>query len=628
MLSTPIAMKKITLTMMDVDSQRAAMTLARMEVLHPLSDHETQNTLPEFPVRPYYQVYHSLQSRYGKIKGYAHEKVKSAVSSEEIISLERLAEYDTKLKQVWIELSALEEELRRLKEQTNSQRQVAASLQKFVRLDLDLSRLHRSSHFLEIRVGTVPSQNLKKLQQALSLANFVINPFYAAEGSDYVIIIGSATHKEDVHGLLESADFHEINVPEEFTGSPANMQARLDQQLQDLSARIEEVNQKINRLIDENAEAIDTSAELLKWAKPFASLDNVLKGKGGLVSLQGWVPAQSCPQISAQLEQDLNFPFHLQFSAPTTEELGTVPTLLKHSRLLKPFEGLVNSFGIPSYTEIDPTNLFTLTYILMFGMMFGDVGHGLVIAFASLFLWRSYPSVTIVAVMAGLSSAFFGLVYGSIFGYEHVLHPLWMSPMEDPEKVLLYAVSWGAGFILVANILAIRNALVAGDKRLAFYSGRGLTGLLFYLALLYVAYELMVHATFGWFQATLLALPMMVILNYQWSHSSGSLSERILVVSIEGLEHLISTLSGTLSFLRVAAFSLNHIALAAAVFSIAGMLDTTGHWIAVVLGNLFIIVLEGAIVAIQCLRLEYYEGFSRFFEGKGKAFEPLKLETR
>ena len=102
--------------------------------------------------------------------------------------------------------------------------------------------------------------------------------------------------------------------------------------------------------------------------------------------------------------------------------------------------------------------------------------------------------------------------------------------------------------------------------------------------------------------------------------------ERGLVVLIEGLEHIISNVSGTLSFLRVAAFSLNHVALAAAVFAIAGMMDAFGHGITVILGNIFIIVLEGAIVAIQCLRLEYYEGFSRFYSGKGKAFEPLKIE--
>lgn len=124
----------------------------------------------------------------------------------------------------------------------------------------------------------------------------------------------------------------------------------------------------------------------------------------------------------------------------------------------------------------------------------------------------------------------------------------------------------------------------------------------------------------------MLLLPMSIILQYKWRHSTGGLLERALVVLIEGLEHVISSVSGTLSFLRVAAFSLNHIALAAVVFSIAAMMDTFGHWTSIVLGNIFIIVLEGAIVAIQCLRLEYYEGFSRFFSGTGKAFEPIKIE--
>jgi V/A-type H+-transporting ATPase subunit I len=95
---------------------------------------------------------------------------------------------------------------------------------------------------------------------------------------------------------------------------------------------------------------------------------------------------------------------------------------------------------------------------------------------------------------------------------------------------------------------------------------------------------------------------------------------------IEGLEFVISNVSATLSFLRVAAFTLNHIALASAVFAIAAMLGSFGHWVAVLLGNVFIIVLEGAIVAIQCLRLEYYEGFSRFFSGKGRPYVPLKID--
>ena len=112
-----------------------------------------------------------------------------------------------------------------------------------------------------------------------------------------------------------------------------------------------------------------------------------------------------------------------------------------------------------------------------------------------------------------------------------------------------------------------------------------------------------------------------------WQHLEGSTGERILVTLIEGLDSIINNLSATLSFLRVAAFSLNHVALAAAVFTLANMMGEFGHWTTIILGNLFIIVLEGGIVAIQCLRLEYYEGFSRFFNGKGKAFKPLSFQS-
>jgi V/A-type H+-transporting ATPase subunit I len=102
--------------------------------------------------------------------------------------------------------------------------------------------------------------------------------------------------------------------------------------------------------------------------------------------------------------------------------------------------------------------------------------------------------------------------------------------------------------------------------------------------------------------------------------------ERLIVVIIEGFDFIMNFVSNTLSFMRVAAFSLNHAALAIAVFTLANAMDLFGHWTAVVLGNIFIMVLEGAIVGIQVLRLEYYEGFARFFSGDGRAFQPLVLK--
>jgi V/A-type H+-transporting ATPase subunit I len=627
MLATPLEMKKAGLYMVDADAHAAALALARLAVLHPLEDVSGSEALQDYPAAPYYDVYHDLNSRFGKISGFLKKPLKAPVVSDELVTLDQLQSLDRQLKDLWARISALEEQSRRQNEKVGAIRQLSNSLQKFSSLDLDLGRLRRHGQFLRIVVGTVPAENFGQLRRALSLTQFMIKTFYSSEGSEHVVVFGPSQQRNEVGDLLQSADFRELTVPQEFSGSPAQLQADLDRQIEQAQAQLQQLRHALSELIDDNRATLQSAQALLRQARPYASLATVLRGKGGLVYLQGWVPAHRDDEIRRRLGEQLQFPFQLEFAEPEQQEFDNVPSLLEKSWLLRPFQGLVKNFGMPGYREVDPSGLFALSYILMFGMMFGDIGHGAVIALASLFFLRRFPGVTIVGVLAGLSSMLFGWVYGSLFGYEHVVPPLWMSPMHDPVQVLLLAVLWGAGFIVIANLLAIRNFLAVGQLEQALYSGKGVAGLVFYLAAFHAAYQVAFNGRFGLLESITVMAPLAVIVGFQWRQSSGGLVERILVVFIEGLEHIISNVSGTLSFLRVAAFSLNHIALAAAVFAIAGMLDSFGHGVTVLLGNLFIIVLEGAIVAIQCLRLEYYEGFSRFFSGKGRAFEPLKFET-
>jgi V/A-type H+-transporting ATPase subunit I len=625
MWSTPVSMKKLSLYMVDADAQKAAMTLARMAVIHPLEKQDNDQLLAEFPATSFFRFYHDLYSLFRKFAVFIYQPFNDSVVSTDIVTLNQLEVLDEQLKVLWAQVSNLEEQLRNQNEKIKVIRQLSNSLQKFASLDLDLSRLRRQGRFLRIVVGTVPSGNFIQLKRALSLTNFMIKSFYSGEGIQHTVVFGSSQQQKDVQELLNSADFRGLSIPEEFSGSPSELQADMDQQLEQTDNTIKQLKQELSDLLSENMPTLQTAHDLLILARPYASLAMVLRGRGGLVSLQGWVPARCQQEIKLQLEHNLAFPFHIEFFTPEIEEFDSVPSLLKKSWLLKPFQGLVKNFGIPGYREVDPSGLFALSYIIMFGMMFGDIGHGAVISLVSLMFRKRFPGVTIVGVLAGLSSIFFGFVYGSLFGYEQVVQPLWMSPMHDPVKVLLVAVVWGASFLVIANLLAIRNYIATGLTERALYDGKGIAGLVFYLAAFYVVYQLFAHNRFGWLEGLLLLLPMAVMLQFKWRQSSGGLPERALVVLIEGLEHVISDVSGTLSFLRVAAFSLNHIALATAVFAIAGMMDAFGHGLTIVLGNIFIIVLEGAIVAIQCLRLEYYEGFSRFFTGKGKAFEPLKI---
>ena len=302
-----------------------------------------------------------------------------------------------------------------------------------------------------------------------------------------------------------------------------------------------------------------------------------------------------------------------------------VPSLVRHPSWLQPFATLVKSFGTPRYGEFDPTWLFALTYVAMFGMMFGDIGHGLVITFLAVVFRKKLRGFAPFPIAAGLSSTFFGWMYGSIFGFEHVIHPLWISPMSDPVLMLTVALYWGISFITIVTLLNVYNKLVVRHFAEALFDRKGLAGIVLYGALINAGYRWMVLGEVGPASLALVGVTLGVILTYFWLHSDRPLGERFVTVLIEAFETLMGFLSGTLSFLRVAAFSLNHVALATAIFALAAMMDSVGHGVTVVLGNIFIIVLEGAIVAIQTMRLEYYEGFSRFFSGDGREFTPLRL---
>jgi V/A-type H+-transporting ATPase subunit I len=287
---------------------------------------------------------------------------------------------------------------------------------------------------------------------------------------------------------------------------------------------------------------------------------------------------------------------------------------------------LVKQYGIPQYGEVDPTPLFAATFLLMFGSMFGDVGQGAVIAGAGWYFRDKLGRFWLFGIMAGVSSMFFGFLYGSIFGYEEVLPALWKSPIHHPILMLKIALGYGVLFLVVACLLAIYNRLVVRNLAGALFGPHGIVNLVFYLSLVSGGLNLATAGRFGTLPLILVVLALGTLAWYAWRHLEAPIGEKVLVVFIETLETIIGYVSNTLSFLRVAAFSLNHAALSIAVLTLAGMMETTGHIITVILGNLFVLVLEGGIVMIQVMRLEYYEGFSRYFSGDGHEFAPLRLQ--
>jgi V/A-type H+-transporting ATPase subunit I len=460
----------------------------------------------------------------------------------------------------------------------------------------------------------------------VGLADHLLHVYMQREDQAHVVIVGPTGTKEaQLSAVLNAAGFQALPIPAELDQEPERMHKALEDQRQEIGTQRHQLRGRIEEWSQGFGERLADARRTLMLAEPLVALDPSVRSAGHLAYLAGWVPSPSVAGLQARLRQSLSGPFELLPRDPLPEERLLVPTVPVKSRLLAPFSMLVKQYGIPEYGEVDPTPLFAVTFLLMFGSMFGDVGQGSVIALLAWGLRGKLGRFWLFGIMAGLASVFFGFVYGSVFGYEDVLPALWMSPIHNPILMLKIALGYGVVFLVIACLLAIYNRMAVKDWWGAVFGHHGIVNLVFYLALVWGGLNLALAGSFGTAPTLLVVLALAALGWYAWRHLDAPLGEKILVVFIETLETIIGYVSNTLSFLRVAAFSLNHVALSIAVFTLAGMMGSFGHVVTVILGNVFVLVLEGGIVMIQVMRLQYYEGFSRYFSGDGHEFAPLKL---
>lgn len=625
----PLPMLRIELSLLREDAPQAALLLANHGSFAPEFSDVPPEQLPELPGAAYQQQYAGTRAHLEKIL--AHYGIALPLTVEaplQPVSLQQLAACGDWLGKVWNKCSEAQEQTRGLHEEYRRTAQLLRALGQFMDVSIDLSRLQNPSALLDVRVGTLPRANVPRFEEALALAGYVAIRFFSSEEQVHLIIAGAGGQAAAIERVLQAAGWRTMDLPSEFHGRPDQVRSELVERMTRLQVQQAQLDARRSSEPDQDGlrgRLLD-AAHLLARAAPYAELAALMRGRGSLAMLSGWIPADCLPQLKQMLSKHIGERYALHAREPRNDERLLVPSLIRHHRWLQPFARLVLNYGVPRYGEIDPTLLFAVSFVLMFGMMFGDVGHGALIALSGLMLRRRLGPLVSLAIAVGISSALFGLLYGSVFGYEHVLPALWMSPLSDPMLMLGVALGWGVGFIMLATLLTIRNRIADGRWREALLDSHGVAGLLLYLGLLAAAWRYASTATVDAATLLLLSTALAAMLGHGWRRNHGSATaERMLIVLMEGFEAIMAYISNTLSFLRLAAFSLNHVALSIAVFTVANMLHSTGYWFTVVLGNLFILLLEGAIVAIQTLRLEYYEGFSRFFGGDGRAFRPLTL---
>jgi V/A-type H+/Na+-transporting ATPase subunit I len=353
---------------------------------------------------------------------------------------------------------------------------------------------------------------------------------------------------------------------------------------------------------------------------------------GSFAVFLGWAPQSVLAPLTERLAP-LGASV-LQLRAPPGAE---PPTLLAPARAAEPFRPLLTTYGAMPYDDVDPTPFVAVTYALMFGMMFGDVGDGLMIVLAALALRRSRhprwqrlrPAWPLIAAL-GAAAILFGALYGELFGPTQVLPALWTAPLDRPTRLLVVGIVLGGCLLAAGYLFGIVNRWREGGARMALTAGSGVPGLSLLLAGALAALGVKLGATALLVAGAALAIVATLGLVAGLRAEAGPGGAAVGIVVIGLLDALLRLFSNVFSFARLAAFGLMHAALGQVVFHAAGGLTgapagDVAAALVFVAGSAVAFALEGLVVAVQALRLEYYELFSRMFTREGRPFRPWSL---
>lgn len=503
--------------------------------------------------------------------------------------------------------------------------------------------------YITLHCGILPFSKLTPLKDSLRNITYQLKFSRYLKGNMMVCLATSTDYIKTVERVLKGINFEPISlssVIEDF--SKGKKQYELDNLAEDIEYKLWEDREGIADVKKEIGNLKDKfSQKLIIWKAKLKININVLKSMQNFVEsrygycISGWVPYNKVSLLKRKLYKVCEG--RLKIGVSSAEELKNldvkVPTKFNNPIMFRPFEKLVTTYGVPDYNNIDPTIFVALSFVGMFGMMFGDVGHGAVLTLLGLipFLFNKLNTLRefgVILSSCGISSVIFGFLFGSIFGLENVLPTLWFKPLKQPVYFLKIGIFIGIGMITLGIVLSIIQNIIKKNFKQTFFGQWGVFSSIFYWLCLGLGWKIMATGSINislpiiWF---ILLIPLLMITFGDIIVTKFKKDEKIdLAESIfKPIELMLGILTNTVSFVRVAAFGLTHAALMMTLFIIVGFLGEGLPGLKesiLVEGNIGIIILEGLIVFIQTLRLEYYEFFSKFFVAEGRLFRPLSNE--
>ncbi|MBQ8784338.1 MAG: ATPase [Clostridia bacterium] len=501
-----------------------------------------------------------------------------------------------------------------------------------------------SCGFLKIRFGSIPIDCYPKLQAYEDNDSFMFFPCVQDEKHYWGVYTASTSRVDEADRIFATLYFERLRIPFE-KGTPEEIVETLTEEKKSLEKELAEIDGEVQNFWASRrsrCESIYAHLKILSTAFDLRRYAVKDKRTGSMFLMVGWVPESGFSWFKKRVDE---LPDTACEVFEAKDEIRSKPPVkLKNKKIFRPFEMFVEMYGLPSYGSVDITPFVAVTFTLLFGLMFADVGQGFVLALGGYLVYKLKGlKIAKIVVPCGISSMCFGFLVGSVFGFEHLLDPVYhalgwegkpLEVMESINTVLILAIGIGIALVIVSMGLNVFLCFKAKKYGEALFSQNGLAGIVLYLAGVSAVVAFMAKITIipipvmiAMAAVSLPVLFMKEILIGKVDHHDKkdympeSWGDFIMQNFFEVIEYILSYFSNTVSFLRIGAYMLVHAGMMMVFFSLAGDELTVGSVLIIVLGNVIVIALEGLLSGIQVLRLEFYEMFSRFYEGDGKPFE-------
>lgn len=517
-------------------------------------------------------------------------------------------------------------------------------LSHFVHMDINLDDVH-ACDYVRVRFGRLPFDGFEKLKKYNKDISSIFYPDSSDDVGYWGMYVAPIDKTPEVDRVYASLFFERIRLSA-FHGTPAATVEHLKEELKVMQESKKEIDESGDNYFDEHTDLFNLYYSKIKTLHDKFDVRKYAAKYHGSFFLAGWVPKSAEKPLVDKLHSVEGV--EVESADPKDIKKLKPPTKMKNSLLTRAYEFYTEIYGVPSYNEIDPTPLIAVVYTLLYGIMFADLGQGIVLSLVGWFMYK-FMNMRLgkILVPCGISAAIFGTAFGSVFGYEHWLDPMFRAlgfeekPIEIMDSALMFivvSIVLGVAVIIVSMLFNVFSSIKKRDFGSAIFGHNGISGIVLYSSLILLLINMFMGlgiSTKALAIGGILVPVILIFLHHPLGEivcgrkpEIGSVSDFIIENFFELFEVILSYMSNTLSFLRVGAFVLIHACMMSTFSALAGI--TGGGAAAVIImvfGNIFVIALEGLLVGIQVLRLNFYEIFSRFYDGDGIPFNPVKINA-